>query len=170
MNELDEIYFELEVFLVTWVTHNSRVSERMIDFGVKKGATVVLSKKEEVYITKTISNIVNEKKLRILAYNICRDHVHIVIVCIPKELKNIIKVLKGKTAYELNKYRQERGFVSYKHVWAQKFNRRFLETEESIYNAIEYVERNRSKHNLKENSELQRNIGGFVVDLEDIFV
>lgn len=86
-------------FHITWVTHNSRTSQRMIEFKVKKGDPVILNECQEIEISKYISDIVKEKKLRVISFNICRNHVHILLYCKESELSNIICALKSKSTY-----------------------------------------------------------------------
>ena len=141
-------------FLVTWVTCNSRTSERMERLDIKTNDRVWLNARAEVKITEIIKNIVIKSEYKILAYNICGDHVHMVIVCTEKELPKIVQKLKGKSArfynqWVSNSFRSspDKGFkplvsirgATQSHLWAQKFNRRILETEEQLFNAIEYV-------------------------------
>lgn len=72
---------------VTCATHNSRYSQRMFDNYVKLGTPVWLSEKEELIVTETIAEIAAKDKLNILAYNICGDHMHILLVCEKAELQ-----------------------------------------------------------------------------------
>ncbi len=82
-------------FFVTWVTHNSRISERMIKFGVEKGGGARLSLEDETFISEIILEVVSGDGLEVLAYNICRDHVHMVLVCEDGELSGIVGKLKS---------------------------------------------------------------------------
>ncbi|MFO7799951.1 MAG: DNA methyltransferase, partial [Rhodohalobacter sp.] len=86
---------EKQAFHVTWVTHNARTSQRMNDYKVKKGEPIWLNEELEIFITQEIAEIVKEDELNVLAYNICEDHVHILLVCEPDALPNIVRKLKG---------------------------------------------------------------------------
>ncbi|MDD4352222.1 MAG: transposase [Candidatus Gracilibacteria bacterium] len=150
-------------FLVTWVTHNSRTNERMKELGIRKGTPLILNTKEEIEVTRYITEIVHQDQLKLLAYNICRDHVHIVLVCEEYKLTRIVNKLKAQSSRLFNiNHRctisgqggmppclgvKIRGKTQTK-LWAQKFNRRLLDTEDQFYNAIHYVQTNREKHDL----------------------
>ena len=104
---------------ITFVTHNSRVSERMMEFGVKVGEPVILNDEKEVEITRYIAQIVKEDRLRIVAYNICRDHVHMVLVCAEEQRDNIVRKLKGKST---QLYKQNHNISGKFSLWAQKYS------------------------------------------------
>ncbi len=168
---------DVAAFFVTWVTHNSRVSERMIKFGVEKGEVVRLFLGDEMVLTKIISEIVLEDDLEVLAYNICEDHVHMVLVCKEDEVSGIVGKLKGRSAryYNANKgvnplvgeeqCRYRDGTI--KHLWAQKFNSKLIESEEELANVLDYVNNNRLKHDLPENEKLQFAINKMVIKLDE---
>ncbi|MEX0720296.1 MAG: Eco57I restriction-modification methylase domain-containing protein [Balneolaceae bacterium] len=146
---------EKVAYHVTFVTHNSRTSQRMMVYKVKKGDAFVLDDDLEVVVTNSIADIVTEDDLNVLAYNICADHVHMILVCAPDELPNIVRKLKGKSAQILKKHLKipkEEKF----HLWAQKFNRNLIEDEDELYNVFNYIHHNREKHNLPENEKLKK--------------
>jgi len=71
-----------------------------------------LNESQEVTVTRSIAEIVREDKLRILAYNICRDHVHLALVCEERDRDNIVRKLKGKSAQKYKEtYRIEEEFL-----------------------------------------------------------
>ena len=149
-------------FLITWVTFHSRISKRAAELRIKQSEGIFLAEEEEVIITKIIKDIIAKEQIKVLAYNICGDHVHVIIVCKDKELSKIVQQLKGISSrlfYEspfLNKgfkplVQKEEGC---NHLWAQKFNTSFICNEKQLSTAIEYVNSNRKKHNLSENKIL----------------
>ncbi len=87
---------------VTTATHNSRYSQRMFDNHVKIGTPVWLTDKEEIIVTETIAEIVEKDKLNMLAYNICGDHAHMIIVCTENELPRIVQKIKAMSARACN--------------------------------------------------------------------
>lgn len=111
---------------ITWVTHNSRVSERMVTFGVRRGEPLLLDEAQELELTGYLADIIREDGLRVLACNICRDHVHLVLVCAPEERDNLVRKLKGKST---QRYKQQRGLTEPLHLWAQKYHYTRLEAE-----------------------------------------
>jgi REP element-mobilizing transposase RayT len=87
---------------ITTATHNSRYSQRMFDNHVKWGKPVWLSEREEVIVTAVISEIVEKDKLNILAYNICGDHLHILLVCEEEEVPGIVGKMKAMSSRACN--------------------------------------------------------------------
>ncbi|PCJ22478.1 MAG: hypothetical protein COA97_13380 [Flavobacteriales bacterium] len=132
---------------ITWVTHNSRTSQRMIDHKVKKGDALWLEDEWELNITKTIGEIIKQDNLNVLAYNICGDHIHLLLVCEDEEVPNIIRKLKGKSSQKLKEHLEipkEESFT----LWAQKYSNTYIDTEDKLNNTISYIQNNREKHNL----------------------
>ena len=75
---------------ITTAVHDSRTSDRMIEYDVRRlrdngtrpyPEPMLLSEEEEIIITETVAKIVEEDKLNVLAYNICFDHMHLLLVC-----------------------------------------------------------------------------------------
>jgi len=93
---------EKKIWHVTTATHNSRYSQRMFDNFVKMGEPVWLSEQEELIVTETISEIVKTDGLNIVAYNICGDHAHIIVVGAEEEIPRIIQKLKAMSARACN--------------------------------------------------------------------
>ncbi|MDP3914409.1 MAG: Eco57I restriction-modification methylase domain-containing protein [Bacteroidota bacterium] len=87
---------------ITCATHNSRYSQRMYDHHVKLGVPVWLSAKEEIIVTETIADIAQKDDLNILAYNICGDHMHLILVCEDEELPKIVQKIKSMSARACN--------------------------------------------------------------------
>lgn len=169
-NEFPQIFKEKKkkAHHITWVTHNSRTSQRMIDNKVQKGDAICLNEKAELNITETINNIVAEDKLNVLAYNICADHVHILLVCEDDELSNIVRKLKGKSSQKLKEHLQipkEEKFT----LWAQKYSNTYIDNEKKLWNTIEYIKTNRIKHELPINNGLQPIVEKMCCDYEHAF-
>jgi len=95
----------LEEFHITCVMHNTRTSQRMIEYNVKKGKPEYLSLEEEAKLIEIICRIIKEEKLKILAINLCADHLHFAIVCHPENLTKIVGKLKSKSARAFNIWR-----------------------------------------------------------------
>jgi REP element-mobilizing transposase RayT len=153
---------------ITWVTHNSRTSQRMIDHKVKKGDTLWIDNEWELNITKTIAEIIKQDDLNVLAYNICGDHVHMLIVCEDEDVSNIVRKLKGKSSQRLKEYLQipkEEQFT----LWAQKYSNTYIDTEEKLRNTISYIQTNRVKHELQNNKGLQPLVNEMCCSYEHAF-
>jgi REP element-mobilizing transposase RayT len=147
----------LKAFHIVWVTHSSRISERMVTYGIKSGEAVILNESMEYEITKHIKAIVTENSLNVLAYAICQDHVHMVLVCGEVARDNIIRKLKGKSA---QLYKDNHKITDQYHLWVQKYHWEEITTDEQFQNVLNYVTHNRQKRDLSTGSELQ----GLIVD------
>ncbi|MBO6792892.1 MAG: transposase [Balneolaceae bacterium] len=159
---------EKQAFHVTWVTHNARTSQRMIEYKVKKGEAIWLDKELEMVVAKELATIIAEDKLNVLNWNICGDHVHMLLACEPDELANIVRKLKGRSAQKTKEYLKvpkEEVF----HLWAQKFNRKPVDDEDGLSNVYNYIQHNRDKHNLPLNKELQLLVSEVCVSYEKAF-
>ena len=160
---------EKQAFHVTWVTHNARTSQRMIEYKVKKGETIWLDEELEMVVANELAAIITEDELNVLNWNICGDHVHMLLVCDPEELANIVRKLKGRSAQKTKEYLKvpkEEVF----HLWAQKFNRKPIEDEDGLANVFEYIQHNREKHNLPLNKELQLLVSEVCCSYEEAFL
>lgn len=175
---------DLKAYHVTCVMHNTRVSKRMIEYNVKRGTPEYLLPNEEDKLFEIIAEHIKENNLKVLALNICADHLHICLVCIPESLTTIVGKLKSMSARAFNIWRgitvpsenneverytaEPRGHAplantaplpvplrgkTQNSLWAQKFNRKEIETEQQLWNVINYVTNNRNKHNLPPSSQ-----------------
>ncbi|MBT6686639.1 MAG: N-6 DNA methylase [Bacteroidetes bacterium] len=159
---------------ITTATHNSRYSQRMFDNYVKTGKAIWLDDNDEIIITKTVAEIVKEDKLNVIEYNICSDHMHLLLVCEEEKLTNIVKKIKGRTARERNRNKginplvRQDGEKSVS-VWTQKFGKSKIENDEYLNNTIEYIHNNRIKHELPKNEEIEKIKTEFLCTREHAF-
>ncbi len=93
---------EKKAWHITTATHNSRYSQRMFDNHVKLGEAIWLSEQDAIYITGIVADIVKEDNLNIIAYNICGDHMHILLVCDENEFPKIIGKIKAVSGRRYN--------------------------------------------------------------------
>jgi REP element-mobilizing transposase RayT len=144
---------KLKIYHVTWPTHNSRVSERMQRYKVKTGEPVWLDEEAEYKITTYFREIIKKYNIGCLAYNICGDHVHMLIVSKQEELPAVVRMLKSISAREYNisigvtevsKGPSQR----VNHLWARKYNSTLIAGKKQLQGIMEYIERNRDKHGL----------------------
>lgn len=157
-----------QAFHVTWVSHNARTSQRMIEYKIKKGEGIWLDEELEMVVAKALAEMITEDKLNVMTFNICGDHVHMLLVCEPEELQNIVRKLKGKSAQKTKEHLNVPKEETF-HLWAQKFNRKALEDEEDLANVYSYITDNRIKHNLPINKGLQPLVSEVCVDYEQAF-
>jgi REP element-mobilizing transposase RayT len=157
----------MNVYHVTWVTHNSRVSERMVTYQVKRGEPMLLDDALEQEVTGYIVQIVKESNLQVLAYNICRDHVHIVLVCDPDKLNKAVGKLKGESGFL---FKQARSSTELFHLWAQKFHAEKITREVQLEKAINYITFNREKHGLSVNKGIYPLVASMLTPIDKLFV
>ena len=156
------------------------------------GENLWLNNQDELFISKIIGNIIRKDKIRCFAYNICRDHIHMIILCKYNDLGSIIGKIKAVSSREFNLYKgyttQDKGAFTITNnsrgssaqdkgacplayargetqnkLWGAKFNRRMLNTDMDIYRATSYVVNNRIKHSLPPNPELNSIIDSFII-------
>jgi REP element-mobilizing transposase RayT len=156
----------VSVFHIVWVTHNSRISERMVTFGVKRGEPIILDDETEVEVSAYILQTVKENQIIVLAYNICRDHIHMIIACLLAELDGIVAKLKGKSSFL---FKKARAVTDINHLWAQKYHKNEIKTDNQFEQVMNYVIHNRQKHNLPVNKGLQPLASQMVTSLSKLF-
>jgi REP element-mobilizing transposase RayT len=114
--------------------------------------------KEEEDLIEILCNIAVELKIRIIAFNICGDHVHALIVNESPDLTKTMRLWKGKTSYLFNRrinlpvknasYIKSDGTIQT--LWAKSYYQKILESAEEINNSSHYINNNRKKHHLQE--------------------
>ncbi|MFA9392080.1 MAG: Eco57I restriction-modification methylase domain-containing protein [Prolixibacteraceae bacterium] len=249
--EFPNIFHEKEkkIWHVTTATHNSRYSQRMFDNYVKLGESVWLSEEDELIVTETIADIVKNDNLNIVAYNICGDHAHLIVVCSEEEVQGIIQKIKAVSAracniamgrtkpavleenfgehapqtenmerattserapthgasaenedgdhspthharfcntqmgrttsehapmhsagseYKKGEHAPQRGTTQH-HLWAKKFDKKEITSNEQFDNTIAYIRNNRNKHQLPENKKLKALIEQFTCSRVNAF-
>ena len=138
---------EKNTFHITFVTHYSRRSERMEKYKVPHKEGFWMNEEAELLVTGYIKDIVIENQFHVLAYNICGDHVHMLIVAAEEELPEILRKIKGKSSQRFKEHlgiEKEEKF----HLWAQKYSTTWLYTQEQYFNTLQYIQNNRQKHEL----------------------
>ena len=151
---------------ITTAIHDSRTSQRMIDYKVREKRALgtmpepqinYLTDTDEMVIAETVFVLVKEQNLNILAFNVCKDHIHIVLVCEEEDVNEIVRKIKGRTAREVNLNNglqplvKEKGEKSVP-LWTQKFGCKEIVDESQLVNTINYIKTNRAKHQLPDNS------------------
>ncbi len=159
---------EKNAYHITTATHDSRTSQRMIDYKVRelrdngtrpKAEGIWLAPEDEVLITKTIAEIVKEDNLNVMAFNVCGDHIHMLLVCEEEAVSKIVQKIKAKTSRIVN---INKGITTTREhaplsdsrgekqnsLWTQKFGNTPIKDEEHLWNTVEYIKTNREKHEL----------------------
>jgi REP element-mobilizing transposase RayT len=186
-NQTKKFKPQKECFHVTASLHDSRTSKRMIEYSVResrfggrkpKPAVFPLKKDEEELIAQTIEDLVKEFDLSIPSFNLCWDHMHLILYCTAEEVPVIMHKIKGRTARECNKLRGLKGINPLGQInplgrtvlkdkstpfWSQKYYCKPITTELQLKNTINYILNNKIKHGLPENKELEKIISRFTV-------
>ncbi len=169
--EFPEIFKEKDkkAYHITTALHDSRTSQRMIDYKVRERRALgtnplpnytKLTTAEEIEITKEIIAIAQEKELHIMAYNICADHIHLLLVCEEEEVTNRVKYIKGRTARVYNSTKGINPLVQKENkksvsLWTQKYGCKTIKDDAQLQNTLLYIQQNRTKHELPSNKGLQ---------------
>ncbi|MCK4401575.1 transposase [bacterium] len=149
---MPKYYEDWKAYHITWVTHGSRISERMVKYRIKKSNPVMLDERSREIIAEALAKKAKEQDYRILAVNVLQDHVHCIVVCEEREISGIVRDLKGFSSHEHNRLLQlsVEGEGRQIKLWAKGSSQTLLELERHMLNAIEYVENNHLKHDLSE--------------------
>lgn len=171
---------ELNGYHIVLTTHNSRYSNRMKKYNVIKGPPRLLSPYEELILTRIISDIMKESNYKCIAYNVCKDHVHMIMVCSAKNLSKCMQKLKSVSSKLFHRHPR----INPSLTRLQKFFRvnvdpngfaQISSRSGRIYkashlaNAIHYIKHNRKKHNLPEIEGLQEVIEDFTMSTEEAY-
>ena len=133
-----------QLWFVTFVTHNSRISERMVTYGVEMGEPLIFSAEDQIFVAGRITEAAKRYEVAIATFNVLPDHVHMVVAAeTERELNEHIRKIKGFSSRE---FQQSRNWDKGQHVWAQKFNRQPIEDETALTNILDYVRNNHIKH------------------------
>ncbi|SFD25565.1 Eco57I restriction-modification methylase domain-containing protein [Algibacter pectinivorans] len=179
-----------KIYHVTTAIHDSRTSKRMEKYKVRERRdmgtnpypnVIYFTPEDDFLISKTIASIVKEDDLKVLAYNICADHIHLLLACDLEEIPAIMQKIKGRTSFERNKFYKEnyKGLkplaedkeAKNKPLWQQKYSApKEVTTTQQLYNTITYIQTNRAKHELPEhNSDVQNIIDTLTCTEEEAF-
>jgi REP element-mobilizing transposase RayT len=106
------------------------------------------------------TEIIKEDELNVMAYNICGDHLHLLLVCEEEELTKIVGKIQGKTSRVFHSIKGinplvQDGKEKSVSLWTQKFGCNDITTDEQLWNTVEYIQKNRNKHGLPTSQELQ---------------
>ncbi len=129
----------------------------MIDYRIYPKHQVFLDDDLRLTICKVLQEIIKERNLHVIAFNILDDHIHMILFCLEDERDNIIRGLKGKSTHLVKRiYAIEEAF----HLWTQKYYWKEITSEKQLHQTISYVKHNEQKHHLVHSRELQLMISG----------
>jgi len=165
-----------KAYHITTAIHDSRTSARMVKYKVRSRRdlgtnpypnVIYFTPEDDLLITQTLADIVAEDQLNVLAYNICADHIHLLLVCHIDDIPSIMQKIKSVTANKVNKTRstttREHAPLSKnknknKPLWQQKYSApKEVTTQAQLQNTMRYIQNNRRKHELPEHSKKLQN-------------
>jgi REP element-mobilizing transposase RayT len=122
-------------------------------YKVKAGDAVWFDEEASAKITMYIRNCIKKYRIWCPAYNVCGDHVHIILVCRAEKLASTVRMLKSVSAREYNMATGvtkigEKGGTTQNHLWARRFNHTIIRTKKQFDQTIAYIKQNREKHGL----------------------
>jgi len=139
-----------QLYLVTFVTHNSRISDRMVEFNppefIKGLQPFTFDGDDYIKMIDLIAEGIRKYEIPTVSFTVIPDHVH--LLCAAKtetDLNEQIRKLKGFTSFEFQRYKNwEKGENK---VWAQKFNRKLVVADRNqVGNVVDYINKNVPKH------------------------
>jgi len=179
-----------KLYHITTAVHDSRTSKRMMDFKVRERREmgtnpypniIYFTKEEDLILTEAIAEIVAKDHLKLVAYNICADHMHLLMACDINEVASIMQKIKSITAKRVNdaRYITSDYFTmghdplqndhnplqndhnplrnkdkNRKPVWQQKYSApKEIKSEKQLQNTITYIQNNRTKHQLPQHEK-----------------
>ena len=98
-------------FHLTTNLHDSRTSRRMIIYSARERRfngtlpfpeVYYMSMGEETLIAEEVFRLSVEMDFRIIALNLCRDHMHLLVYCPKEDVPKIMHRVKGRTARACN--------------------------------------------------------------------
>ncbi|MCF6307524.1 MAG: BREX-1 system adenine-specific DNA-methyltransferase PglX [Flavobacteriaceae bacterium] len=182
--EFPQIFKEKDkkIYHVTTAIHDSRTSKRMTKYKVRERRdmgtnpypnVIYFTKEDDLLITQTIAQVVKENDIKLLAYNICADHIHLLLVCDIDEIPSIMQKIKGRSSFASSSARGLNPLLSplretNKPLWQQKYSSpKEVASQEQLHNTIDYIQNNRHKHELPaHNHQLKLIIETMCCDLD----
>ncbi|MDO6736911.1 transposase [Wenyingzhuangia sp. 2_MG-2023] len=138
------------LYLVTFTTHNSRISDRMVTFCspefIKNLKPFLLLDSDYLKMIDLVAEAITKYKIVTIAFTVIPDHVHLLVdVKNKKELNEQIRKLKGFTSYQFQRYKEWKKGEN--HVWSQKFHKKEVDSElNNIARVVNYIHKNTEKH------------------------
>lgn len=170
---------QLAYFHLTTNLHDSRTSRRMIIYRARERRfqgtlpypdVYYMNMEEETLIAHEVFRLSDELDFVVIALNLCRDHMHLLVYCENNEVPKIMHRIKGRTARACNAYRASKAAKGINPLgryeprtlkdksipfWTQKYHCKVICNTDQLLNTINYIRNNREKHGLPVNSALQ---------------
>ena len=141
----------LKKLFITWVTYNSRYSERMEKYKVEKNEWYFLDFDDRILLYSLISKNLENKWIKNYTLNILSDHVHLVIIYDEDKLSKFIWELKWWISFKYLRIKEisEKWDWKWNKLWAKWFSKTYINTDEHYEKSIEYTLNNHEKHEIK---------------------
>ncbi len=141
----------LKQYFITWVTHNSRYSERMKLYKVEKNEWYFLEFEDRVLMYKLISQKIENKWIKNFTLNVLSDHIHLIIMYDDEKLSKFIWEIKWWVSFEYLRLKKISKLWDWKwnKIWAKWFSKTFLNNDEHYEKAINYTLENHIKHEIE---------------------
>ncbi|MBR2124709.1 MAG: N-6 DNA methylase [Acetobacter sp.] len=152
---------ELKAYHITFITYGSYEGDDVKNSSKNKYEKPDLSLEDEEFILNALIDVIEESELRVLALNICKNHVHKAVVCAYDEIEKYVQKIKSMTSRQLNIHKgitipnkektlsqEKQKAKTQNRLWASKYDVSEIQTEEELLNVINYIHHNRQKHNL----------------------
>ena len=142
----------LDWHFITFVTHNSRISERMIQYNscefIKGLRPYIVNYAVRIIITELILAQCEKHQIKIAAINVIPDHVHMVIAASDrKDLDKKVQLIKGGSSFLFNRSLGIK--KNSRRIWASTFHLEEHKTETSLKNILHYINNNHFKHSVR---------------------
>jgi len=136
---------------ITWVTHNSRYSEKMSMLKIKREEWYFLDVEDRILIYNLVFEKLNDLWIKNFTLNVLSDHVHLVFMYEDNDLSEFIRKLKWAVSF---KFLREKWFSKSwdwraNKLWSRWFSETYLDNDEHIEKAIKYTLENHNKHKIE---------------------
>ncbi len=146
----------MDWWFVTFVTYASRIQFEHEYIAEKHHLSgIKLSLDEEITLTEIFLKVVEKNKLQIRAFNICSDHIHLILKCSKGNLSEQIRIIKGSTSYLFRQSSTNGKIKTSKKFWARKFDSHLICSDSDLKRIMSYIQTNRAKHHLLKSLELE---------------
>ncbi|MGF1494771.1 MAG: type ISP restriction/modification enzyme [Microcoleaceae cyanobacterium] len=132
------------LWFVTLVTHNSRILEPRVAYGVEMDESVIFSAADQIFIAEKIGEVANRYRIDIATFNVLPDHAHLVVAAETEtELNQIIGKLMDHTAHQFHRLQNWQGN---QRVWAEGFDLQPIEDQAELMEILDYTWSNHLIH------------------------
>lgn len=135
---------------LTWVTHNSRYSEKMKLLKIPKKEWYCFEIQDRILIYTLIYEKLESEWIHEYTLNVLSDHVHLVLTYEEEELSTLIQKIKWFVSFQYSRKKEysNSGDGRQNQIWAKWYSKTYLDTQEHYQKAIKYTLENHNKHEI----------------------